>query len=75
MQPARHIVVFISSPLNCPCVFNAADEAELCSRPENYGRNPYSSIWPQRIQVERPVAGKRPGRGDEPSANNGLVKA
>src|SRR5260370_16354792 len=52
MQPARHIVFFITSLLNCPCVFNAADEAELCSRPENYGRNPYSSIWSQRVQVE-----------------------
>ncbi len=27
--------------------FNAADEAELCFRPENYGSTPYSSIWPQ----------------------------
>ena len=32
--------LFTSSPQNCPGVFNAADEAELCSRPENYGRNP-----------------------------------
>jgi hypothetical protein len=28
MQPARHI----ASPQNCPGVFNAADEAEICSR-------------------------------------------
>jgi hypothetical protein len=39
MQPARHIAFFIGSPQNCPGIFNAADEAEICSRPENYGRN------------------------------------
>jgi hypothetical protein len=40
MQPARHIAFFMGSPQNCPGVSNAADEAEICSRPENYGRNP-----------------------------------
>jgi hypothetical protein len=31
---------FTSSPQNCTGAFNAAEEAKLCSRPENYGRNP-----------------------------------
>jgi hypothetical protein len=34
---------FSSSPQNCTGVFNAAEEAELWSRPENYGRNPAPS--------------------------------
>ena len=37
MQTARHIAFFVGSLQNCPGVFNAADEAEICSRPENYG--------------------------------------
>ena len=40
MQPARHIAFSLSARQNCPGVFNAADEAEICSRLENYGRNP-----------------------------------
>src|SRR5438105_4322115 len=34
----------VSSFLNCPCVLNPAEEAELCSRPDNCGRYPYSSL-------------------------------
>jgi len=31
---------FTSSPQNRTAAFNAAEEAKLCSRAENYGRNP-----------------------------------
>jgi hypothetical protein len=49
---ARHVVFFTSSPQNCTGVFNAAEEAEVCSGPENYGRNPDPS--PVRC-IRRPV--------------------
>ena len=39
MQPACHIAFSLNSFQNCPGVFNAADEAELCPRPENYAGN------------------------------------
>jgi predicted metal-dependent enzyme (double-stranded beta helix superfamily) len=43
---------FTSSPQNCTGVFNAAEEAEVCSGPENYGRNPD----PSRVRcIRRPV--------------------
>src|SRR3954466_249463 len=40
---ARHVVFFTSSPQSYTGAFNAAEEAKVCCRRENYGRNPDGS--------------------------------
>lgn len=48
MQPARHILFFGGRvPETIPACFNPADEAELCSRWENYeitGKGPRRAV-------------------------------
>ena len=46
-----HIAIFFASSKTCTNAFNAAEEAKLCSRPENYGRNPnpLGEVWLARL--------------------------